>query len=62
MYSYIKDTYHFKELLAQVDIEEDDIIGSLAVVGMFPNIPVKKMLEVVNEELRKYESLRLRTE
>ena len=27
--SYIKDTYHFKELLAQVDIEKDDIIGSL---------------------------------
>ena len=39
--SYIKDTYHFKELLAQVEIEEGDIIGSLDVVGMFPNIPVK---------------------
>ena len=60
--SYIKDTYHFKELLAQVDIEKDDIIGSLDVVGMFPNIPVKKSLEVVNEELLKDESLRLRTE
>ena len=46
--SYIKDTYHFKELLAQVDIEKDDIIGSLDVVGMFPNIPVRKSLEVVN--------------
>ena len=29
---------------------------------MFPNIPVRKSLEVVNEELLKDESLRLRTE
>ena len=48
--------------MAQVDIEEGDIIGSLDVIGMFPNIPVKKTLEVVNEELHKDESLRLRTE
>jgi len=60
--SYIKDTYHFKELLAQVQIEEGDIIGSLDVVGMFPNVPVKKTLEVVGEELCNDESLRLRTE
>ena len=40
--SYIKDTYHFKEMLTEVDIEEGDIIGSLDVVGMFPNVPVKK--------------------
>ena len=60
--SYIKDTYHFKELLKEVDIEEGDIIGSLDIVGMFPNVPVKKPLEVVKEELINDESLRLRTD
>ena len=39
--SYIKDTYHFKELLAQVEFEENDLIGSLDKVAMFPNVPVK---------------------
>ena len=60
--SYIKDTYHFKELLKAVNIEEGDIMGSLDVVGMFPNVPVKKALEVVKEELINDESLRLRTD
>ena len=60
--SYIKDMYRFKELLKEVDIEEGDIIGSLDVVGMFPNVPVKKALEVVKEELINDESLRLRTD
>ena len=49
--SYMKDPYHFKELLTQVDIEEGDII---AIVGMLPKIPVKK---AVNDE-----SLMLRTD
>ena len=41
--SYIKDTYHFKELLEQVEFEENDIIGSLDRVGMFSNVPGKKI-------------------
>lgn len=60
--SFIKDTYHFKEMLAGVEIEEGDIIGSLDIVGMFPNIPVKKTLEVVNEGLLNDETLGLRTD
>ena len=36
-------------------------MGSLDVVGMFPNIPVKKALEVVREELENDETLRGRT-
>ena len=40
--SYIEDTYHFKELLEQVELEENDIIESLDIVAMFPNVPVKK--------------------
>ena len=49
--SFIRDTYHLKEMLQEVEVREDDIIGSLDVVGMFPNIPVKKTLSIVKEEL-----------
>ena len=36
-------------------------MGSLDIIGMFPNIPVKKALEVVREELENDETLRSRT-
>ena len=49
--SFIRDTYHFKEMLQELEVWEDDIIGSLDVVGMFPNIPVKKTFSIVKEEL-----------
>ena len=60
--SFIRDTYHFKEMLGEVEVRDDDIIGSLDLVGMFPNIPVRKTLEVVKEELREDETLRNRTD
>ena len=49
-------------MLDGVEVRDDDIIGSLDVVGMFPNIPVGKTLEVVKEELQKDETLRGRTD
>jgi len=58
----VKDTYHFKEMLSEVEVGEDDIIGSLDVVAMFPNIPVKKTLDVVKEELQNDETLTGRTD
>ena len=60
--SYIKDTYHFKEIPAGVEIGEGDIIGSVDFVRMFPNVLEKKTLEVVNKELCNDESLSLRVE
>ena len=60
--SFIKDTYHFKEMLADVDMMEEYTIGSLDIIGMFPNVPVKKTLEVVREELQKDETLSSRTD
>ena len=60
--SFVRDTYHFKEMLSEVEVREDDIIGSLDVVGMFPNIPVKKTLDVVKEELQNDETLTGRTD
>ena len=38
--SFAKYTYHFKEMLAQVEMQHGFIVGSLDIVGMFPNIPV----------------------
>ena len=60
--SCIKDMYHFKEMLADIDMVEDYTIGSLDIIGMFPNVPVKKTLEVVREELQKDETLKLRAD
>ena len=37
-------------------------MGTLDIVGMFPNVPVKKTLEVVREELQKDETLKSRTD
>ena len=48
-------------MLQEVEVREDDIIGSLDVVGMFPNIPVKKTLSIVKEELHNDENLKSRT-
>jgi len=47
--SFIRDTYHFKELVNNLGVQEEDLIGSLDIVGMFLNVPLKKTLEVVRE-------------
>ena len=60
--SFIRDTYHFKELVNNLGVQEEDLIGSLDIVGMFPNVPLKKTLEVVREELHNDDTLHLRTE
>ena len=53
--------YHFKEMLDAVKIEEGCIIGTLDIIGMFPNVTVQKTLEVVREKLETDDSLKLRT-
>ena len=58
--SFIQDTYHFKELLGNLEVRDDDLMGSLDVVGMFPNVPLKKTLEVVREELENDDTLQVR--
>ena len=45
----IRDTYHFKETIGNIDLQEGYIMGTLDIVGMFPSVPVKKMLEVTPE-------------
>ena len=51
--SFIRDTYNFKEMLGAIQIEDGCILGTLDIVGMFPNVPMQKTLEVVREEQEK---------
>ena len=60
--SFVRNPFHFKEMLSEVEVKDDDITGSLDVVGMFPNIPVKKILDVVKEELKNDGTLGKRTD
>ena len=59
--SFIKDTYNFKEMLSKIEMQHGFKMGSLDIIGMFPNIPVKKALEIVREELENDETLSGRT-
>ena len=44
-----------------MEVQDRDLIGTLDIVGMFPNIPVAKTLEVTREELENDETLSGRT-
>ena len=59
--SYLQDTYHFKESITGLGVDIKDTIGSLDIVGMFPNVPVQKTLEVVRWELENDQTLAGRT-
>ena len=47
--------------IRDVEVQDKDLIGTLDIVGMFPNIPVAKTLEVTREELENDETLSGRT-
>ena len=45
------DMYYFKVMLSKVDMQHGFKIDSLDNIGMCLNIPVKKALEIVRNEL-----------
>ena len=51
--SYIRNIYYFKEMIKDIQLQEGDIVGTLDIVGMFPNVPVKKTLEIARTNLRR---------
>ena len=59
--SFLQDTYHFKDSIKDLEVQDTDWMGTLDIVGMFPNIPVAKTLEVVKMELERDETLSGRT-
>ena len=58
---FLRDTYHFKDLIQGLEVRDSDCMVSLDIFGMFLNIPVVKTLEVVREELENDETLSGRT-
>ena len=45
--SYIKNTYALKAMLSDINLDEDCLMASLDIVGLYPSVPVKKALEIV---------------
>ena len=59
--SFIKNTYALKEMIKNVNLDEDCLMASLDIVGLYPSIPLKKALEVIREKLEADETLPNRT-
>jgi hypothetical protein len=59
--SYIKNSYHFVQLLNSVTPQVSDILVSFDVTSMFTNIPVDEALEIISGKLQKDDTLTSRT-
>ena len=51
--SFIKNSYHFVQLLNSITPQATDILVSFDVINMFTNIPVDEALVVIGDELQK---------
>ena len=58
---HVKKSKHLAEELANIRVEEDEMLCSHDVVSLFTNYPIPKALEVIQEKLRKDKTLRMRT-
>ena len=50
--SYIKDSFHFKQMLKEVEIQEHFIQLSFDIRSLFPSIPIKPTLTLIHEKLQ----------
>jgi len=60
--SFIRDSYHLKEMLSEVVLEEGDRLVSFDIDCMYPSIPREAALEVVYRKLQKDRTLKDRTD
>ena len=60
--SFIKNSYVLKEMLKDVNLDEDCLMASLDIVGLYPNIPLQKALEVIRQKLEADDTLLSRTD
>ena len=60
--SYIKNTYVPKQMLSDINLDEDRLMASLNIIGIYPCIPVRKALEIVRKQMEDDETLQSRTE
>jgi hypothetical protein len=59
--SFIRDSYHLKEMLDKVSLEEGDCLASFDIDCMYPSIPRKAALEIVYRKLQRDRTLKDRT-
>jgi dTDP-4-amino-4,6-dideoxygalactose transaminase len=58
----IKNVYHLKQQVEVLNIDEDEEMVSYDVVGLFPSVPRKKVIEIIKERLLNDPTLGSRTE
>ena len=49
--SFIKDSFHLKDMLRDIEIDEFCRLASLDINSLYPKVPVKKALECTREAL-----------
>ena len=59
--SYIRDSRHFKQMLKDVQFEEQFIQLSFDIRSLFPSIPVKPTLSIIHKKLQNDKTLKDRT-
>jgi hypothetical protein len=59
--SFLKNTADLKEMLKDILLDDECLLASLDVVALYPSIPVKKALEIVQERLENDKTLEERT-
>ena len=59
--SFIKDSFHFKEMLKEIKIEDNYIQLSFDVRSLFPSVPIRQTLSLIQNKLQNDKSLKDRT-
>ena len=59
--SFIKDSFHLKDMLRDIEIDEFCRLASLDIKSLYPKVPVKKALECTREALEADSTLKDRT-
>ena len=60
--SFIKDSFHLKDMLRDIEIDEFCRLASLDIKSLYPKVPVKKALECTREALEADLTLKDRTD
>jgi hypothetical protein len=60
--SFVKDSFHMKELLSEVQILDHHILASFDVTALYPSIPIERALQVLRESLTNDANLNGRTD
>jgi len=59
--SFIKDSFHFKEILNEIEIEDNYTQISFDVRSLFPSVPIRQTLSLIQNKLQNDKSLKDRT-